>query len=375
MRACSAPLADELLVRFHGIENPSGVSEQEYLLGLRKAAVVGIEYGLGVMDSQRAGIEAPQVPAELLIQAQLAARNEVPLETVLRRYCGANNLFTDALVEASEAAGLSRAELQSLLRSLAVAFDRLLARVGEEYTREAERRPESGAGRRVELARRLLDGELIDTTELGYCFDCWHLGLICSAPEPVAALRQISAGLDRSTLIASPAIDLCWAWLGGARAFEPEELEALLDAATGLEEGCFLAFGEPASGLAGWRLSHRQAASALPVARRSAARVSRYSEVSLLASALRDETLARSLHQLFLDPLSGDRDQGRAAKQTLRAYFNASHNVSSAAAALGVSRRTVSNRLAAIEQRLGRPLSTIAAEIETAIRLEELEPR
>ena len=61
------------------------------------------------------------------------------------------------------------------------------------------------------------------------------------------------------------------------------------------------------------------------------------------------------------------------AKRTLRAYFAASQNISSTAAALGVTRGTVSKRLAAIEERVGRPLNRFSAEIETAIRLEEVE--
>ncbi len=47
--------------------------------------------------------------------------------------------------------------------------------------------------------------------------------------------------------------------------------------------------------------------------------------------------------------------------------------MSSAAAALGVSRQTVINRLHAVEERLGRPLGACAVEVEAALRLEELD--
>jgi len=83
--------------------------------------------------------------------------------------------------------------------------------------------------------------------------------------------------------------------------------------------------------------------------------------------------LATSLSQLFLTPLTEECDGGEAAKDTLRAYYRASGNASSAAAALGVHRRTVTARLEAIEERLGRRLDTISAEIETALRLDALE--
>jgi PucR C-terminal helix-turn-helix domain len=43
------------------------------------------------------------------------------------------------------------------------------------------------------------------------------------------------------------------------------------------------------------------------------------------------------------------------------------------AAILGVSRQTVTNRLRAIEQRLGRPLGTCANELEVSLQLEGLD--
>ena len=63
---------------------------------------------------------------------------------------------------------------------------------------------------------------------------------------------------------------------------------------------------------------------------------------------------------------------GTTARQTLRAYFKADRNTSSAAAALGVDRRTVANRLRSIEERLGRSLSRIGSEMELALEVDAL---
>lgn len=82
--------------------------------------------------------------------------------------------------------------------------------------------------------------------------------------------------------------------------------------------------------------------------------------------------LATSLQNLYLEPLAEERDGGEVARETLRAYFAAQRNVSSAAAALGVNRHTVSNRLRAIEVRLGRSLTASGTEIEAALCLAEL---
>lgn len=110
----------------------------------------------------------------------------------------------------------------------------------------------------------------------------------------------------------------------------------------------------------------------MPIALRQSPGLVRYTDVALLASALRDDTLAGSLEGLYLAPLAEERDGGAALRRTLRAYFMAGRNVSSAAAALGVSRQTVNSRLRAIEERIGRPLDACTAELETALRLRDL---
>jgi DNA-binding PucR family transcriptional regulator len=120
----------------------------------------------------------------------------------------------------------------------------------------------------------------------------------------------------------------------------------------------------------GWRLTHRQARAALPIARQSQEPAVRYGDVALIASVLQDELLVRSLRQLYLEPLAEERDGGEVLRKTLRAYFEAERNVSSAAAALGVTRKTVTNRLGVVEECLDRPLGSCSAEVEVALLLE-----
>jgi DNA-binding PucR family transcriptional regulator len=158
-------------------------------------------------------------------------------------------------------------------------------------------------------------------------------------------------------------------WLGGMRPLAAEEAVGALAAAA--PERVFLAVGEPAKGLAGWRFSHHQAKAALPVAERRGQSVLRYADVAVLASVARDDLLATSLRRLYLEPLEGTRDGGRVARETLRAYFDAERNVSSTAAALGVDRRTVRNRLRGIEELLGRSLTGSLADLEIALRLDD----
>ena len=362
-------LEEKVLARAHGIADPSDAGNAEYREGLRSAVGAALEFGQLAIESDSE--EVPEIPAVLLVQARLAARNRISLDTVMRRYNGGNTVFAEMLIEEAGRSGLPAEELRRLFRLLATSFERLLAAVAEEYNREMEsieKRSESG---RVTLVERLLEGEALHGEELAYELSDNHLGLVAMGKGAVGRLRELAGELDRRILMAEPSEELVWAWFGGKRGFSAEELEQLGRARW--PEGVAVGCGEPGAGIWGWRMSHRQAAATLPVARQLGAGLVRYGGVALLAAVLRDELLASSLRELYLEPLSATRDGGVRAKDTLRAYFGASGNSSSAAAALGVSRRTIATRMAAIEELLGRPVEEVSAELETVLQLDRLQ--
>jgi DNA-binding PucR family transcriptional regulator len=78
---------------------------------------------------------------------------------------------------------------------------------------------------------------------------------------------------------------------------------------------------------------------------------------------LQDDLAAISLRRLLLEPFGDQRGGGTMLRETLRAYFAAERNISSAAVTLGISRNTVANRLREAEARVGRPLHTCGAEL------------
>jgi DNA-binding PucR family transcriptional regulator len=181
-------------------------------------------------------------------------------------------------------------------------------------------------------------------------------------------VRELATRLDRRLLAVRCGEEPLWAcWLGGRRLLAAEQaLQALRDIAV---RERLVTVGEPGEGITGWRLSHRQAKVALSVAERIKRSVLRYLDVALLASILQDDLLASSLRGAFLKPLEPDSEAGEALRSTLDSYFACDRSAASAAAALGVSRQTVNNRLRAAEERLGRPLRSCAAELEAALRL------
>jgi PucR-like helix-turn-helix protein/diguanylate cyclase with GGDEF domain len=358
------------LTRVNAIADSSSAADPAYVQGLRGAVAAALDYGIAAVE--RGEDRGPPIPVALRAQARIAARNGVSLDTVLRRYFGGYSLLGYFIIEEASRDGLmDGAELQRLLAAQAVIFDRLLRTVSEEHTRESEALVVSSEQRQAKRIERLLEGELIDTTGIAYDFGGWHLGAVAAGPDAVEGLRELSQALDCRLLLVRPDDGTAWVWLGSRRkheSAEPIRLAASPDAGHRV-----LAVGEPAQGLAGWRLTHRQAAAAMPIALRTPGSAVRYTDVALLASVLRDDLFATSLRMLYLAPLKAGGDGGETLRRTLRAYFEAGRNVSSAAAALGVKRHTVTKRLRAIEGKIGRPIDSCGAELDVALRLEEVD--
>lgn len=356
------------LTRVHSVADPDEHAAPEYLAGLKATVCAALEYGIAALE--HAEDRAPPIPTVLLTQARLAARSGVGLNTVLRRYLAGYTLLGDFLIEESAKGGqLNGPSLKRLLRIQAGLFDRVIAAVSEEYEREVPAPPQSGERRLGERVQGLLEGKLLDTSDIPYDLGAFHLGLVAARPDAAASVRGLARSLDRLALVV-PGGQGVWAWLGGREPLCPQRLR---DELAGWGAQGTLALGAPGEGPAGWRLTHRQAQAAASVALQSGAPVVHYADVAPLASALQDDLLATSLRQIYLAPLGRERDGGRAAKETLRAYFAAGRKVSSTAAALGVSRQTASARLHSIETRLQRTLESCAVELEIALRLEGIE--
>ncbi len=363
-----AEIEAAILARVYLVADPIEAEDSSYAQGLRGAVGIAIEYGLSAISfgEQR----APAVPAELLAQARLAARSGVSLDTVLRRYFAGFSLLGDFMIGEAQDGGLfDGPTVQRMMGGLSRILDRLVAAVSDEYSRAVPGTSGSIEERRASHVRRLLAGEFLDASELAYDFEGHHLGLVAAGPRAGEVVCELANSFDRRVLSVTVEEQTLWAWLGSNRPTDPDELKT---AADGLSEETRLAIGEPAQGMEGWRLTHRQAKVAWPIAGRGQGKAVRYADVALLASVLRDELLVRSLRRLYLEPLEAERDGGEALRQTLRAYFEAGRNLSSAAAALGVTRKTVTNRLGMVEKRLGRSLSICTSELEAALRIDAM---
>jgi hypothetical protein len=354
--------------RVHAFDDPRAVSDPAYGEGLERALTAAVEYSFAGLEGS--GRRPAATPVEILAQARLDARDGIPLDTVTRRYLAVHALFGDFLFEGAAAADVPAASSRRLLGDQAVRLDELLATVGAEHAREVGNLPTNAAERRRECVKRLLAGGPADQAELGYELDAEHLAVVAKGDAAKEGLREVAAKLDRQLLAVRREEEPVWAaWLGGRRPIAAAEALAALRA-TAADGRVLVAVGEPAVGLEGWRFSHAQAKAALPLVERHGP-VVRFLDVALEAAILRDELIATSLRRRYLEPLEAARDGGELARRTLRAYFAAERNVSSTAATLGVDRRTVRNRLAAVEEALGGPLNGSAADLEIALRLDD----
>ena len=257
-------------------------------------------------------------------------------------------------------------------KDLATFFNRLVDSVSAEHVAETQQREALDRNPNASRIRSLLAGDLVDHRGLDYEFNAWHLAVVAAGQEVKACLTEAATGLDRRILFLQHSHDQAWAWFGGRRKLLPDELERCILPL--LPQTASMAIGEPGEGIAGWRHSHQQATAALPIAKGGHNPVVRYGSNALLASMLQDDLLLHSLKRLCLSPLEERRNGEQDLVQTLHAYIAADRQVASASSNLGVSRKTVSNRLGKAEELLGRPLTACAPDLEAALLMDRASP-
>ncbi len=334
--------------------------------------------GLGAIESVNLMIESfevgfdwsPTLPAETGAYVRYLAREEVPLEAVLRLCSLIGGVFVEVLLSR-----VGDGEARIAMRYMAAwgmrNFDRLLKAFASEYTRELERLNDSPTHEVRAKAGRLLKGGPVDSSGLDYRMDGVHIGLIAVGKKGGLICRRLAEELGCELLLAPDAEDTVWAWLGARREIEIAEVERSLPAGAA---SLAIAAGEPRKGSHGWRLTHEEAESALPIARLEGPGFVRYSNVALLANALCDVAMGSSLTDRYLKPLDRYRDAADL-RRTLGVYFELNCNAVSTASALGVNRHTVHRRLKRVEDAIGEPCSARQTEFDVVLRLQNLTAR
>jgi hypothetical protein len=347
----------------------NGNTDSEYLHGLRVTSTAALDYAFLTLET--GDDHSAQLPVALLAQARVAARRRVSIDIIIRRYVAGHALFRDFLAkEFTTMDSITVSDLHKVLRGQDVQFNVLLAKICEEHMDELTVTSETLNRRTIKYIEGLLDGELLDTTPLGYSLDGFHIGFIAVGPGAKSISRSIAVDFGWRLLLVDIDPQTVWAWHAGGT---PPSTDTLNRLKTLQVPGRLsLAVGEPLDNRSGWIRSHHQAKAVLPIAMRHPGRVVRYADEFMLAPFLERDLHARSLQELFLAPLETRGQEKADLTDTLRAYFTSKRNISSTAAALGISRPTVTKRLRTVEDRLGRKLESISAELELALRLQAL---
>lgn len=327
-----------------------------------------LEHGFRAIE----GHEERQPPPEVATHARGLAWKSVRTHIVLRRYDAGAAIFREHLRQAgSSVKPYSEAGYADAERAIERAFNQLKDRVESEHTQEEQWLKSSPEIRKLERVRQVLSGELIYPPEdLGYDFTATHIGVVGSGPGVDDEIRRLAQVLGGQPLIVHASPNQFWAWVGLKRPRSAAQLDDVLEAKR--TDTVWIAIGEPMAGLNGWRRTHRQANAVF--ANTSPMRpLVRYADLAVLASLAGDDLARAFLKEAYLDPLTTYGNGGQKLFDTLRAYFRAERNISSAAAALGVKRHTVSRHLEIVEQRLARSMGSCAVELELALRLHTLE--
>jgi len=366
LRARQSELEEEILGGMsYAMRDPLSGQDAEYVAAQRAAVASALDYALDALERDPERSEA--VPAAVIEQVQRSARHAISLDTVLCFYVAARELLGDIVsAEAEHCTDEGPRHVQVTLGSL---LQQLVPVIASAYQSEVERLRRSPQQRRAARVRRLLNGERVDPAPLGYDLNGWHVAMIVSGSGAKNAISRLEE-LARRALIIEQDEETMWVWLGGPRPLAVAEIERFVSA-TVLPDTS-LAVGEPAFGLNGWRITHRQAQEARRVSILVPQAITTYTDVGVLAPWALDRAHAMSFVQVHLGPLNGMKDGGAGAREALRELFKAAHQVEAAASALKMDRGTLRTLRSQIEGRLGFMLPRRQAELEVALRLEAL---
>lgn len=325
-----------------------------------------------ILDGLAEGLEAPQqVPPGALREAKMAAQAGIDLNDLIRTYRVGQAVTWDCLMEISnEMLEEPVRRLEVLRRAAAYHFDwndTVVAGVIEAYQEEYKTFYfKSRDRKRRAIIRDILRGLTVDAATLNYSFRGQHLGIVAWGDAAEAAVQQLGTLLGGEQVSISGTGGTIISWV-----HHPQLAARLvrLDARFAPPEGSFVAIGDIASGLDGFRLTHRQAWQAYRVGRILRTPLTRYTDVALEALVLRDTQSARDFVQYTLGPLDPLDSRSQVLLETLEAYFACGQNGALTSQQLAVHERTVAYRLKSIEQKLGVHVSSRRDELSSALRL------
>jgi hypothetical protein len=329
-----------------------------------------------------------ETPAEWLGFVRALARRGVPLSVVLRVHGVGLRVVLACWMRRLGECGLSEDELLVTTRRFvrhAFAFhDAQNVRVSAAYREARDEWIHSAQATRRTTIADILAGKPVDLESaertLHYDLRCHHLALVLwsrttkvnesALPQLDDAANEIAErlGVERSlTLAEGPG--MLSAWVGSERQFVRDAASV---AGSVRAPGIWVAVGEPAFGVKGFRASHEEAMLAARVARlgnRPAGMATRFRDVALAAAVADDLDRARAFVAEQLGPLATDSDDAARLRLTLQTFREENGSRIATASRLGVHPNTVANRVRACRETLDSASESVSGQLELDIAL------
>jgi DNA-binding PucR family transcriptional regulator len=329
-----------------------------------------------------------QAPAASLEYARRKAQRGTPLTALLRAYrlghtCFSDWLFTELARQTADPRLLTAATL-AMSSIVAGYVDQTSEEIVAAYTHERENWLRNRSAVRAARIRDLLSGQRINVSAteaaLGYRLRQYHVGLVCwagdatgTADEITRLEHAISHVAEKAACSGDPVFvprdeSSAWAWL-------PLGIRDTFDAAdastAGVDDDIHFAFGDPAKGAAGFRLTHQQALAAQAVALAAGPDTPRsvaFGEVAPVAMMLGSADLLRAWVRATLAGLAADDEHHARLRGTLLVFLQTGGSYKTTAERLVLHKNTVQYRIRKAEESLGRPVGENQHDVQLALR-------
>ena len=353
---------------------------------IQELMVASTAANLSVMfEALRHGIAVDQidVPAPAAAYAQRFAQRGLPLEALLRAYRLGDHRFIQWFLHGLSERSRSPEELEraaSEVVAFTVAYvDRISEALIDIYREERQLWGQRTDAARAAQIRAVLSDDSLDeaTAEImtGQAMRLWHVGAIAwvergqrDVTRRMEDASRVLGEATRSRSLIVPADDhTLWAWFSCSTEAAARELDL-----SGVLEICpevFIAVGEPAQHLRGFRATHREARRARAVADTAAQprRLTPFAQVRLSALLSENVDDLRAWVERTLGALAED-DEGTARlRETVRTLLETGGSYVETAARLHIHRNTVRYRIQRAEEVRGRPLSEDRIDLEVAL--------
>jgi len=380
-RSLCAALIDQML---REIPELTGDRPVEELLAVSVTANIATILDVFEIGLDKANLEAPAAAVEY---ARRLAQRGVPLNALLRAYRLGQAGFVERMIQGISAESHSpEVVVDASLQLTAITFsyiDRISEQVVAAYQHERDRWMRNrGAVRSARVMSVLANGVAdVDAADkaLGYPLRHTHRGVVVWTDENsqhadrLSGLERVIGKLaehfrsDRPPLVIAPDNSTIWAWLP-VPARPPGNFDAKPIA---VDEGLWVALGEPASGVEGFRLTHRQARQAQIVAMTADPEqrtpVTESAQAGLVALMCTDIDAVRAWVHHVLGPLATVDDTTARLRDTVRVFLAAGGSYTAAAHELILHKNTVQYRIRKAEELRGRPLTDGRLDVEVAL--------